>query len=158
MTAGAPDTCPFCAVLPALEAGSHPDLLAALPRTFALLSENQGCLGWCVLVLRTHAEHLADLRPADQLAVFADVARAGAALRAAFPGGGPRAGPVRINYECLGNVVPHVHWHVIPRHADDPDPRRPVWGWPPEQLRGRLTPAERGALRDRLRAAFDAVV
>src|SRR6266508_3364137 len=30
-------------------------------------------------------------------------------------------------YDLLGNQVPHVHWHVIPRLTDDPSPREAVW-------------------------------
>lgn len=33
--------------------------------------------------------------------------------------------PVKLNYQLLGNEVPHLHAHVIPRYADDPRP-----GWP----------------------------
>ena len=33
--------------------------------------------------------------------------------------------PVTLNYEVLGNSLPHLHTHVIPRYADDPKP-----GWP----------------------------
>jgi diadenosine tetraphosphate (Ap4A) HIT family hydrolase len=32
-----------------------------------------------------------------------------------------------MNYELLGNQVPHIHWHVIPRLANDPAPLKPVW-------------------------------
>ena len=32
---------------------------------------------------------------------------------------------VKMNYNLLGNSVPHLHTHVIPRYADDPRP-----GWP----------------------------
>ena len=46
----------------------------------------------------------------------------------------------------------HLHWHVVPRHADDPDPLSAVWHWPAEKLRGTMTEAERLRLRDRLRA------
>jgi diadenosine tetraphosphate (Ap4A) HIT family hydrolase len=37
--------------------------------------------------------------------------------------------PRRLNYECLGNVAGHVHWHVIPRHVEpvDPEPGATVW-------------------------------
>ena len=35
--------------------------------------------------------------------------------------------PHKLNYELLGNLVPHLHWHVFPRSAADPDRRRPVW-------------------------------
>src|SRR3954451_17890701 len=33
--------------------------------------------------------------------------------------------PVKLNYETLGNSLPHLHTHVMPRYADDPRP-----GWP----------------------------
>jgi diadenosine tetraphosphate (Ap4A) HIT family hydrolase len=33
--------------------------------------------------------------------------------------------PVKLNYELLGNSLPHLHTHVMPRYADDPKP-----GWP----------------------------
>jgi len=34
----------------------------------------------------------------------------------------------KINLASLGNVVPHLHWHVIPRFTDDPHFPNPVWG------------------------------
>jgi diadenosine tetraphosphate (Ap4A) HIT family hydrolase len=33
--------------------------------------------------------------------------------------------PVKMNYNVLGNWVPHLHTHLVPRYADDPRP-----GWP----------------------------
>jgi diadenosine tetraphosphate (Ap4A) HIT family hydrolase len=32
---------------------------------------------------------------------------------------------VKLNYDVLGNSLPHLHTHVIPRYARDPKP-----GWP----------------------------
>ena len=142
--------CPMCIRL------RHADvpLLAELQETVAFLGENQGCPGWCVLVLKEHAEHLADLPVDRQRRVFGEVARVAAAIRAVFPASGPGGGPPRINYECLGNVVAHVHWHVIPRHADDPTPRAPVWGWDGALLRGSTSAGDRSALAGRLRDAL----
>jgi len=117
-----------------------------------MLGENQGCPGWCVLIVKEHVEHLAEWPAARQARLFEDVARVASAVRAEFGGGGT---PPRINYECLGNVVAHVHWHVIPRHAGDPTPRQPVWGLAPEQLRGAMTEDERSALAARLRGRLD---
>lgn len=52
------------------------------------------------------------------------VRRAARAIDAVFA-------PCDINYQLLGNAVPHVHAHVIPRYLNDPDPERPsrpkVW-------------------------------
>ena len=38
--------------------------------------------------------------------------------------------PTKINMATLGNVVPHLHWHVIPRYTDDRHFPEPVWGQP----------------------------
>ncbi len=35
--------------------------------------------------------------------------------------------PLKLNYECLGNQEPHVHWHIFPRYVDDPMRLVPVW-------------------------------
>ncbi|MEI7686422.1 MAG: HIT domain-containing protein, partial [Planctomycetota bacterium] len=34
---------------------------------------------------------------------------------------------VKLNVESLGNQVPHLHWHLFPRRADDPDRLKAVW-------------------------------
>jgi diadenosine tetraphosphate (Ap4A) HIT family hydrolase len=68
--------------------------------------------------------------------------------------------PAKINLASFGNVVPHLHWHVIPRFADDPHFPEPLWGArqrepDPVRLaerRARL-PALRAAIAARLAAA-----
>jgi diadenosine tetraphosphate (Ap4A) HIT family hydrolase len=35
--------------------------------------------------------------------------------------------PEKINLASLGNMVPHLHWHVIPRYIDDAHFPAPVW-------------------------------
>lgn len=142
------DGCPLCLRTSHI---ADPSLIASLSETYALLADNQGCRGWCVLILKSHAEQLADLDPDRQLRIFRDVAAVASAIRAASPDSGKGGGPPRINYECLGNVVPHIHWHLIPRHADDPDPTKPVWSWPEAQLKGTMTDAERAAMIEKLR-------
>jgi diadenosine tetraphosphate (Ap4A) HIT family hydrolase len=47
-----------------------------------------------------------------------EVLEAGRALERHFE-------PVKMNYDLLGNLLPHLHTHVVPRYADDPKP-----GWP----------------------------
>lgn len=36
--------------------------------------------------------------------------------------------PDKINLASLGNVVPHLHWHIIPRWLDDSYFPVPIWG------------------------------
>ncbi len=144
--------CPLCESV--VRAASNPALIACLDETVVLLGDNQGPRGWCVLVLRHHLEHMAQLTTHEQLNVWREVDRVAAAIRSVFPSTGKSGGPPRINYECLGNLVPHIHWHIIPRHADDPEPTKAVWGWPEAQLRGSMTAAERVELIAKLRPAL----
>src|SRR4029079_11320797 len=52
--------------------------------------------------------------------------------------------PVKLNYDILGNSLPHLHTHVMPRYADDPQPR-----WPfPHPERERAVHGETQFLRD----------
>ncbi len=144
--------CPMCQRLGQIQ--SDPSFIAEMQTSYAVLGDNQGTRGWCVLLLKEHHEHLADLPVTRQPLIFFDVARLAAAIRSVFPTSGKDGGPPRINYECLGNLVPHVHWHIIPRHADDPEPTKAVWGWSEERLRGEMSAEARGELVLKLREAL----
>ncbi|MBL8520182.1 MAG: HIT family protein [Betaproteobacteria bacterium] len=76
--------------------------------------------GFCRVVWNSHVREMADLAPAerDELmrAVFAVEAALVQALR-----------PVKMNLASLGNLTPHVHWHVIPRLPGDPAFPKPIW-------------------------------
>jgi diadenosine tetraphosphate (Ap4A) HIT family hydrolase len=36
--------------------------------------------------------------------------------------------PLKVNLASLGNVTPHLHWHVVPRFVDDAHFPLPIWG------------------------------
>src|SRR5688572_13724719 len=99
--------CSLCDALARARAGDNPSHIADLSVSSLLLADTQGCPGWCVLVLDGHAEHLEALDGARRARLFDDLTRAAAAIRGAFPE------VTRINYACLCNVVPHLHWHLI---------------------------------------------
>jgi diadenosine tetraphosphate (Ap4A) HIT family hydrolase len=42
--------------------------------------------------------------------------------------------PDKINYELLGNMAPHMHWHIVPRSLSDPLWPRPHWSEPHPEL------------------------
>lgn len=124
--------CPACTRLASGRADGYaadPFFIAELRETVAVLHNHQCLRGWTVLLLKDHVEHLSALPFARQASIFEDVARMTAAVRSVCT-------PRRINYECLGNVMPHVHWHIVPRYESpvDPDPSRPVWVFPKEFL------------------------
>lgn len=58
--------------------------------------------------------------------------------------------PLKMNVASLGNQVPHLHWHLIPRHEDDAHFPQPVWG-----TRQRDTPVEPLAARHAQAAALE---
>lgn len=143
--------CSLCACLKKAEPLT---LIAELRYTAVFLNDQQGCRGWCVCVLKQHVEHMDELPLEVQREVFEEVARVARAIRTVFPSSGADGGPPRINYECLGNVTAHVHWHVIPRHAGDPTPRATVWGWDAVVLKGDVGEEERRALAASIRSVL----
>lgn len=119
-------------------AGEGALFIADLETCRAYLNEDQFFPGWVSVVLRRHATELYEVSRPERAALIEDVNRVAQALAAVFK-------PIKMNYELLGNQVPHIHWHLVPRLAGDPDPRWPVWRTahdpaplPPAQARERI--------------------
>jgi diadenosine tetraphosphate (Ap4A) HIT family hydrolase len=75
--------------------------------------------GYTIVIWRgRHVAEPTELDPDEAAAWWLEVLRVGRALEEALD-------PVKLNYDVLGNSLPHLHAHVIPRYADDPRP-----GWP----------------------------
>ena len=86
-----------------------------------VLADEPDYPGFLRVILNVHVKEMTDLPTADQAALMRVVFAAEAALREVLQ-------PDKINLASLGNVVPHLHWHVIPRFVDDPHFPNPVWG------------------------------
>ena len=86
-----------------------------------VLADEPDYPGFLRVILNVHVKEMTDLPTADQAALMRVVFAAEAALRAVLQ-------PDKINLASLGNVVPHLHWHVIPRFEDDPHFPNAVWG------------------------------
>ena len=63
---------------------------------------------------------MTDLNEAERSRFMRVVFAVEAALR-------ERLRPDKINLASLGNITPHLHWHVIPRFRDDPHFPNPIW-------------------------------
>jgi diadenosine tetraphosphate (Ap4A) HIT family hydrolase len=103
--------------------------------------------GFCRVIWNAHVGEMTDLAPADRVR-FVEVALAvESALRA-------RLAPTKMNLASLGNVTPHLHWHVIPRFSDDTHFPAPVWAAPRRTTPARSLPAgfEDGLAGDLARA------
>jgi diadenosine tetraphosphate (Ap4A) HIT family hydrolase len=76
--------------------------------------------GFCRVVWGRHVAEMTDLPSADRRHLLSVVFAVEAALRALYR-------PDKINLASLGNLVPHLHWHVIPRFSDDRHYPQPIW-------------------------------
>ena len=97
--------------------------IADLGLSNAYLHEDQFFPGWTVVVLKHHATELFHLAPTERIQLMEEVNLVATILSQVYEA-------KKINYELLGNQLPHIHWHVIPRLADDPAPLEPVWQVP----------------------------
>ena len=112
--------CPFCDKLARLESLGTEELIWTFPHSVALLGEWQYYPGYCVLVSRRHARELFELPDSERRGYLDELCVLACAIDQAFR-------PHKLNYELLGNQVPHLHWHVFPRSLDDPARMSPVW-------------------------------
>jgi diadenosine tetraphosphate (Ap4A) HIT family hydrolase len=76
--------------------------------------------GYCIVVWKLgHVAEPSDLYADAAAGYWFDVLRVGRAIQAVFA-------PIKLNYLTLGNTVPHLHTHVLPRYLDDPAPGGPI--------------------------------
>lgn len=76
--------------------------------------------GYCRVILNAHVAEMTDLPMGQQSALMKAVFITESVLRELLS-------PTKINLASLGNVVPHVHWHVIPRWHSDSHFPDPIW-------------------------------
>ena len=107
---------------------AEPELrIAELEHCYVSLNRDQFFAGYCFVFTRDHLIELFHLDPATRQGVMEEVNRVARVLAELFR-------PTKINYELLGNMVPHMHWHLVPRFTDDPLWPRPIWSEPHEEL------------------------
>lgn len=96
-------------------------------------AEGEAFPGFCRVVWRAHVREMSDLAPADRRHLLDVVGALEAAVRGAVR-------PDKINLASFGNVVPHLHWHVIPRWTDDSHFPAPIWAAAVRPVPVRLSP------------------
>ena len=92
--------------------------------------DEPGYPGFCRVIWNDHISEMSDLSEPDRMHCMTVVNAVELALRETMH-------PVKINLASLGNMVAHLHWHVIPRFRDDPQFPQPLWG--PRQREGAQT-------------------
>jgi len=106
--------------------------------------------GYTIVIWRGHhVVEPTELSDDEAALYWLELLRVGRALEAHLQ-------PVKLNYELLGNSLPHLHTHVMPRYGDDP---RPGWPFPfpdgePPPIDEALYASDAGALRSLLSLAL----
>ena len=129
----------------ASQAARGGDYVVARSRASVLtLSPNQSQPGYCVLWSTKHVAEPFQLDPDRAADFLGDMMAAARAIHRVY-------GADKLNYQVLGNVVPHLHCHIIPRYVGDRAPGGPIL---PDARPMHLPPAEHRTQVERLRKAL----
>ena len=82
--------------------------------------QEPGYPGFCRVIWNAHVAEMTDLDGSERTRLMRVVFAVEAGLRALLR-------PEKINLASLGNLVPHLHWHVIPRYRDDRHFPNAIW-------------------------------
>jgi diadenosine tetraphosphate (Ap4A) HIT family hydrolase len=85
-----------------------------------ILVDDADYAGFCRVIWDGHVKEMTDLTEPERAHLMAVVFATEEILRETLQ-------PAKINLASLGNQVPHLHWHVIPRFTDDAHFPDPVW-------------------------------
>lgn len=122
-------SCPLCA-------GAGGEILWQGDRLRVILADEPSNPGFTRVIWAAHVAEMTDLPESGRARLMDAVWAVEAAMREAFR-------PDKVNLASLGNVVPHLHWHVIPRWSDDANFPQPVWAAP---VQGREAGVDRSRL------------
>ena len=100
--------------------------------------------GYVRVILNRHASEMGDLEARERDRLMAVVFAVEAAVRETMR-------PEKMNLASLGNMTPHVHWHVVPRFRDDRHFPHPIWAAPQREA---TVPEERARRAGDLPAAI----
>lgn len=111
-----PATCPLCAA----DGGQVVWRQAELRIVRVTGADAQAFPGFYRVIWNAHVAEWTDLSDAEQAVCLRALNATERALRTHLQ-------PTKVNLAALGNVVPHLHWHVIARHDWDSHFPAPVW-------------------------------
>jgi diadenosine tetraphosphate (Ap4A) HIT family hydrolase len=110
----------MCEAADRIETGDHPFAIARVESGYVTLCSTQYFRGYSFFAARRCVREVYDLPPSERAAHLHEMSEIAHALDRAFR-------PRKMNCEALGNAVPHLHWHLVPRYETDPHPHGPVW-------------------------------
>ena len=101
--------------------------IAELEHSYVILNRDQFFPGYTLLFTKNHITELFRLDKELRIGLMEEVSQVAKVIYEVFS-------PAKINYELLGNMVPHIHWHIVPRLTSEPLWPRPIWAEPHDEL------------------------
>lgn len=95
-------------------------LLASSDHCRLVRVEDPGFPGFCRVIANRHVKEMSDLDEEERAQILRWVLLTERSLIELLA-------PDKVNLASLGNVTPHVHWHVIPRWSTDSRYPDPIW-------------------------------
>ena len=102
--------CAYCAEGKLVEAFGIK--IGELSASKVYLFKEQSHKGRCIVASKFHVSELIDLSEADRNAFMADVCKVSQAIHALYK-------PAKVNYGAYGDTGCHLHFHLVPKYADD---------------------------------------
>ena len=115
-----PDPCEICAHIENIKNGVHAAFIAELSTGYAILGNSQFFRGYTLFLCKTPAPDLEDLPRDLRFQFLREMSLVSEAVSNVI-------NPQKMNVESLGNMVPHLHFHLFPRQASEAEPLKPVW-------------------------------
>jgi diadenosine tetraphosphate (Ap4A) HIT family hydrolase len=112
--------CPMCAEGRPDDVHGNLRIAAGRVSDAFLVRQSVGQRGYAVVIWRgRHVSDPTELARDEASAYFDEVLRVGRAIERNYK-------PIKMNFEILGNSLPHLHTHVVPRYLDDGEPGHPA--------------------------------
>jgi len=113
-------SCLICDRIAAIKSGTNLHFVAELDTGYVVLGDFQFFRGYTLFLSKTHVAELHELSRPVKEKFLIEMSLVAESVFRCF-------NPRKLNYECLGNAEPHLHWHLFPRHQDDPSPGTSSW-------------------------------
>ncbi len=114
------ENCLICQRIADIQQHKNPYFVAELQTGFVVIGDFQFFQGYSLFLCKQHVPELHQLEQSFKQEFLEEMSLVAQAVFECFQ-------PIKLNYELLGNSEPHLHWHLFPRHANDPVPSSPVW-------------------------------
>jgi len=143
--------CLVCESIETVRRGEDPFFIIETETGYATLERIQRFRGYTLFTCKEHFTELHELQKDTKLKYLEEMSIISEALYNIYK-------PRKMNYELLGNLCAHMHWHLIPRYSGEERENEPIWRLPAEEMNDekyRLTDDEARVMASEIRTEVE---